>query len=201
MKTLLALLLLTATAPAAVIYSGLQNISIPNTAGGIYVNLLTAATSSSEPGSITTAPWLFMSFGGSGIGSNPLVRTVVTGSVLAGAEQTENLSYGSTVSSLSRFSVGDAGFNGSETHIGAAINQFQLGTQGYIGYEFTPTVGGPAYFAVARVTLANDGMNAVIHDWSYEDTPGVAIAVPEPSRALLSLAGIMLTLNRRRRRS
>jgi hypothetical protein len=201
MKTFLALLLLAASAHSSVIYSGLQDISLPYNAAGIFVNLNDATTSVIEPSGYTngTAPWMFFSFGGSGIGTSPLVRTVVTGSVFAGAEQTANLAYGSTVGPTSRFSVGDAGYNGSETHIGASLNQFQLGTQGYIGYEFTPTVGGPAYFAVARVTLHNDGVSATLHDWSYENTPGAPITVPEPSRTLLGLAGLLVTLARRRR--
>ena len=197
----LCVLLSALSAPAAVIYSGLQNISLPNNAVGLFVNLNNASTSISEPLSYGdgTAPWMFFSMGGSGIGTNALVRTVVTGSVVAGAEQTANLAYGSMVGPSSRFSIGDSGFNGSETHTGAAINQFQLGTQGYIGYEFTPTAGGPAYFAVARVTLHNDGVSATLHDWSYENTVGQAITVPEPSRALLLIGGLMSLCLRRRR--
>ena len=96
----------------------------------------------------------------------------------------------------SRFAIGDSRYNGSETHVGAAINQFQLGTQGYIGYEFEPTVGGPSYFAVMRVTLANDGTSAFIHDGSYDNTPRMAIAVPKPSKMLLLLSGACCLLLR-----
>lgn len=191
--------LFVASSHAAVIYSGLQNVSVPFTPEGIYLNVFSGAPSNSEPGTYDTAPWMFMNFGGAGIATSPLVRTVVTGSVVAGMEQTENLAYGTMVGPSSRFSIGDSGYNGSETHVGAALNQFQLGTQGYIGYEFTPTVGGQAYFAVMRVTVANDGVSATIHDWSYENTPGMAIAVPEPSRALLMLVGCMSAWLRRRR--
>ncbi len=193
-------LLFVTTAPAAVIYSGLQNIAMPFDAGGVYVNVFTHTSSLSAPGDYETAPWMFFSFGGAGIGTSPLVRAVVTGSVVAGMEQTENLAYGSSVGPSSRFSIGDLGYNGSETHVGAAINQFQLGTQGYIGYEFEPTVGGPSYFAVMRVAIANDGVSATIHDWSYENTPGMAIAVPEPSRALLLLLGLSGASLRRQRK-
>lgn len=199
LQTTICLLLLGTTAPAAVVYSGLQNVSIPFGAGEVYVNVFTNAVTSSYPADYETAPWIQAFFGGSGIGTGPLVRTVVTGGVVAGMEQTENLAYGTMVGPSSRFSIGDSGYNGSETHVGAALNQFQLGTQGYIGYEFTPTVGGQAYFAVMRVTVANDGVSATIHDWSYENTPGMAIAVPEPSRALLMLVGCMSAWLRRRR--
>lgn len=192
------LLLLGTTAPAAVVYSGVQNVSIPFGVGEVYVNVITNANTSSYPGDFETAPWIVAFFGGSGIGTGPLIRTVVTGSVVAGAEQTANLAPGTVVNSMSRFSIGDAGFNGSETHTGAAINQFQLGTQGYIGYEFEPTVSGPSYFGVMRITVDNLG-GALIHDWFYESTPGAAIFVPEPSRTLLLLAGICAMLQRRRK--
>jgi len=199
MKTLLALLLLTVPSHAAVIYSGLQDISLPYNGGGIYVNLLTAATSGSEPGTIETAPWLFMSFGGSGIGTAPLVRTVVTGSVIAGEEQTENLATGSIVGLSSRLSIGDTGYNGSETHIGPSLGQFVLGTQGYLGFQFEQMVGGPSYFGFMRVTLDSNGVSAKIHDWSYEDVSGMAISVPEPSRLLLLLMGAVGLIMRRHR--
>jgi hypothetical protein len=193
-------LFFTVASPAAVIYSGPQNVSLPFSMGGVYVNVFTNSTSLSTPGDYDTAPWMFFSFGGAGIATSPLVRTVVTGSVFAGMEQTVNLAYGSSVGPSSRFSIGDSGYNGSETHVGAAINRFQLGTQGYIGYEFEPTVGGPSYFAVARITIANDGVNATLHDWSYESTVGTAIAVPEPSKTLLILTFACLLLQRRQRK-
>lgn len=192
------LLLLGTTAPAAVVYSGLQNVSIPFGSGEVYVNVFTNASTNSYPGDYETAPWIVAFFGGSGIGTGPLIRTVVTGSVVAGGEQTANLAQGTVVNALSRFSIGDSGFNGSETHTGPAINQFQLGTQGYIGYEFEPTVGGPSYFGVMRITVDNLG-GATIHDWYYENTPGVAIAVPEPSRVFLMLIGCIGFCMRRKR--
>jgi hypothetical protein len=200
MKTLFALLLLAVSSPAAVIYSGPQNIALPFDMDGIYVNMFTNTTSLSAPGDYDTAPWMLFLFGGSGIATSPLVRTVVTGSIVAGMEQTENLAYGSSVGPSSRFSIGDMGYNGSETHVGASINQFQLGTQGYIGYEFEPTVGGPSYFAVARITIHNDGMSATLHDWAYESISGTPIIVPEPSRVFLSFLSLTAVCLRRQRK-
>lgn len=194
-------LLVASTARSAVVYSGPINAVIPFSANSeVYVNLFTNAVANSLPGDYETSPWVMAFFGGSGIGTGPLVRPVVTGDVVAGSEQIANLSAGSVVDAMSRFSIGDSGFNGSETHTGPAINQFQLGTQGYIGYEFEPTVGGPSYFAVARITIANDGVSATIHDWMYENVPGQAIVVPEPCRMLLVWIGLCSVLTRRVRR-
>jgi hypothetical protein len=97
--------------------------------------------------------------------------------------------------------VGDSGWNGSETHVGAAINQFQLGTQGYIGYEFEPDVGGLDYFGVMRVTIANDGVNALLHDWWYQSTAGAPVTVPEPGRMVLLCVALTLACLRRSRRA
>ncbi|MBK8038244.1 MAG: hypothetical protein IPK22_14095 [Verrucomicrobiaceae bacterium] len=195
------MLFFTTPSHSAVIYSGLQNIAIPfSPTGEVYVNLFTNATSSTAPVDFETSPWLLAFFGGSGIGTGPLVRTVVTGGVIAGAEQTANLTYGSVIDAMSRFSIGDAGFNGSETHTGPALNQFQLGTQGYIGYAFETTGGGSTYFGVMRITVDNTGLGT-LHDWSYQNVPGMPISVPEPSRNLLVMLAVATASCRRRRAS
>jgi hypothetical protein len=194
----LCLLIAGTTARSAVVYSGLVDALIPFTANTeVYVNLYTNAVTTSLPGDYASSPWIMAFFGGSGIGNGPLVRPVVTGDVVAGKEQIANLAYGSVVDAWSRFAIGDAGFNGSETHTGAALNQFQLGTQGYIGYEFEPAAGGPSYFAVVRITIANDGSSARLHDWMYENTPGQPIVVPEPCRLFLVWLGMFSMLARR----
>jgi len=197
--TPLILMLLAATAPAAVIYSGPQNIAIPFDLDGVYVNVFTNAVSYA-PGDYDTAPWINPFYGGACIATSPLIRPVVTTMLGEGDDRIANLSYGTIVNHLSTFTVGFAGsgYNVSETHVGPALSQFQLGTQGYIAYEFEPTVGGPSYFGVMRITIANDGLNAIIHDWSYENIPGMAAAVPEPSRLLLLLAGSLTFTSRRR---
>lgn len=198
--SVLSMALLAASAPAAVIYSGPQNIAIPFDLDGVFVNVFTNAVSYA-PADYDTAPWINPFYGGACICTSPLIRPVVTSTLGAGDDQIVNLAYGTIVDHLSTFTVGYAGtgYNGSETHVGPAINQFQLGTQGYIAYEFEPTVGGPSYFGVMRITIANDGLNAIIHDWSYESISGMPVSVPEPGRALLLLGGLTgICLCRRR---
>ncbi|MCX6853818.1 MAG: PEP-CTERM sorting domain-containing protein, partial [Verrucomicrobia bacterium] len=78
------------------------------------------------------------------------------------------------------------------------ISQFQLGTLGFLAYEFGPTLAGPKYYGAMRITIDNTG-SAVISDWRYEDTPGMAIVIPEPSRLSLLLVGLIGLASRRRR--
>ncbi|MBL9130647.1 MAG: PEP-CTERM sorting domain-containing protein [Verrucomicrobiaceae bacterium] len=199
--TVLSMALLALSAPAAVIYSGPQNIAIPFDPEGVYVNVFTNAVSYGYPGDFDTAPWINPYFGGACIWTGPLIRPIVTSTLGAGDDQIVNLSYGTIVDHLSTFTTGFGGdgFNVSgETHVGSAINQFQLGTQGYIAYEFEPTVGGPSYFGVMRITVDSFG-GATIHDWFYESVASMAIAVPEPSRVFLLLGGLTFLCLRRRR--
>lgn len=183
-------LLLAASAPAAIIYSGLQDVSLPNDPEGVYLNVFTGNVSSSVPGNWSSAPVINPFFGGTAIGTSPLLLPVITG-----ADQILNLAYGTLVGLSSTFAAGESG---SSTHVGPAANQFQLGVEGYLGYQFQSTVGGQVYYGFMRITIDNDGSGATIHDWSYDDT-GAPIAVPEPGRACLMALGVLALMHRRRR--
>ncbi|MBE7494297.1 MAG: PEP-CTERM sorting domain-containing protein [Verrucomicrobiaceae bacterium] len=184
-------LMLTVSAPAAVIYSGLQNISIPNDFEGVYLNTLTGATSTILPGNWNNAPMINPFFGGTAIGTSALLRPVITG-----ADQIENLAYSTIVGPGSSFAAGESG---SSTHIGAAANQFQLGVEGWLGYAFESTPGGSTMYGVMRLTLNNSGYGATIHDWYYDDS-GAPVSVPEPGRSGLLLVFLGCLVLRRRRR-
>jgi len=184
-----ALLMLTPSAQCAVIYSGLQNIAIPLTLDGVYLNVITGATSSTQPADWNTAPWINPFFGGVYISNDSLLRPAVTG-----ADQVLNLPGGTLIGSASNFVAGESG---STTHIGAAPNQFQLGVPGYLGFTFQPTVGGSAYYGWANVTFNNSGAGS-INSYAYDDT-GSPIFVPEPSRVLLFFSGLCMMVMRRRR--
>lgn len=189
--TIIISLLLAATAPAAIIYSGLQNITIPNDFEGVYLNTLTGAVTHTQPGAWNSAPMINPFFGGTAIGTSALLRPVITGT-----DQIENLAYGSTVASSSTFTAGESG---SSTHVGPALNQFLLSVEGYIGYAFEAYTGGPTMYGVMRITIDNDGTGATIHDWSYDDS-GAPVSVPEPGRSGLLLAALgCLVLGRHRR--
>lgn len=111
----------------------------------------------------------------------------------------QNLTLGTLISNASTFAtgVGGSGDVGSE-HVGFGAGQFQPGFDGYIGIRLNGTNYDPM-----RVCLTFDDPGALIKDWAYDDS-GAAIyagllAVPEPSRVLLLMLGLMSMVMRRRR--
>lgn len=187
MKNIIILLALLSAIPAArsaVTYSGLEDIPIPLNFDGVYLNILSGATDTVQPGTWTSAPWINPFFGGVDIASNALLRPVI-----AGASQIENIAAGALIDGTANFA---AGANGSSTHVGPAASQFQIGTPGYLGFVFQSGTGGPLHYGWMRMTINNTGQGT-IHDWAYDEVAGTGIqagAVPEPGRALLLLAGL-----------
>lgn len=177
---------------ASIIWSGPMNVPVPSTFDGVYFNPFTGATAATQPADWNAAPWLNPFFGGVNIGSDTLLRPVITG-----ADQVMNLGAGVTISAASIFAAGESG---SITHVGPASNQFQIGTPGYFGFAFEPALAGATYYGWAQITISNTG-EGTLHGWAYEDAAGKAMpvgAVPEPGTALLLGLGAMSWAARRR---
>jgi len=194
---LLAVLLCPA-AQGNIFYSGTINVSIPLTFDGVYFNPLSGSTTTSEPGTWGTAPWFNPYFGGSEMFNNSLFNAVTTAS---GGTQVENLGFGTMVDGTSDF-AGD--FNVSDQHVGLAVDQFQLGTPGYIGFSFQDGVGGSTYYGWMNVDLSNTGSGTII-SYAYDTTPNTGIqagqitAVPEPGSMFIVLGCVGCAMLRRRR--
>lgn len=201
------LLLLLLGAPAAtrgsILYSGVQNISIPQDLGGVYLNILLPFSGSStnggtEPASWTSAPWINPIFGGVSIGSSALLRPEVTG-----GSQVLRLAMGTVIDSSATYAAGESG---STTHVGAGGNQFQIGASAFLGFVMKTTTGSPLYYGWLRLIIDNSGAGT-IQDWAYDNTAGTSIQagntgtgfVPEPSRTTLTLLAATALLLRRRR--
>ena len=192
----LSLLFVPCACRAAVVYSGIQNISIPQTFGGVYLNIQSGATAFTEPMTWNTEPWLNPFFGGIGMANGVLLRPLVTG-----ANQIVNIAPGGFIGIGGTYGTAPGG---SSTHVGPALNQFQPGATGYVGYRFQLTGGGPEYYGWLGMQVNNVGAGTII-DWAFQDVSGETVAagsisaVPEPGCAVFGIVLFGIGLSRRRR--
>jgi hypothetical protein len=183
------------SAKAAVIYSGLQSIPIPTTFTGIYLDLDTAATSSTPSVGWDINPF----FGGIGLAGSAAFQPVRVGT--GNTDTIRLFAINDLIDSTLMYA---SGTNGSSDHLGAPGN-FQAGTEGYLGFRFIKNdLSGP-YYGWMRLTLTSNTSGAYIHDWAWEDNglgihAGSLLSIPEPSRALLLMLGITLGFCQKRRR-
>lgn len=160
-------------ARAEVIYSGLQAIAIPTTFEGVYLNLDTGITSTSEPGNFAngTAGWdINPFFGGAGVATSPTFLPARTGT--GNEDPILALGSGVMVDGSLLFS---SSYGGSETHMGAGNGQFQPGQEAYLGFKFTPDSSGGPFNGWMRVVFTNNTPGGVIKDWAYETATAGAI--------------------------
>lgn len=159
-------------AAADVIYSNLQDISIPATFAGVYLNVETGAwnTDALAP----QAGWdINPFFGGSVLWNSPTFQPVRSGTTETSTVL--NLTTGTVVNGSSVFSTfvqeaggidpGGPGYGISETHMSG---QFTSGSEGYLGFR----LNGSNY-GYMRVVFDSSGAGT-IKEWAYDDT-GAAI--------------------------
>jgi len=195
MKSLLFLLILALPAHSAVIYSGVQDIAIPTGYTGIYINLDNGATSSSVITGWDINPF----FGGAGVANSTAFQPARLAS--GNLDPMLRLNLGDVVGATLTYSSGFGGSGDPVAHLGAAANQFQVGSEAYMGFRFTTDASAGPFYGWIRVAFTNNTSGGVIKDWAYDDT-GSAItieSVPEPSRALLLGLGLTGFLLRRKR--
>lgn len=196
MKTAFAFLLpalLAATCPAAIVYSGLQNIPISSTFDSTFVDVDAATSSGTE-----AAGWdIEAFFGGEAFGNSPAFQPVRESTTNDSAIL--NLAPGITIGLEGTFAMSYAG---STTHIGSDPDQFQSGAAGYLGFRITPNDGVDPWYGWMRVIFSNTGEQGAIIDWAYDNSgaPITVGAVPEPSTALLLAVFTSFAAVSRRRR-
>lgn len=145
---------------ADVIYSNLQDLTIPTTFNGIYLDVESGATDTSG-----TIAWdLNLIYGGIGVFNSTDFQPVRETD--AGNGTLSNLSSGSIVNSLSTFDS-SGGTGASTDHMG---DTFTAGTEGYIGFQLTS-----GNYGWMRVVLDGSG-GALVKDWAY-DTDGGSGAI------------------------
>jgi hypothetical protein len=176
---------------AAIVYSGVVDVSIPTDFEGVYIDIDGMSSSLSE-----TNGWdINFFFGGSVIATggsfNPVAESADSTARILGLE--EGVEVGSEL-------IFAASPGGSSTHMGPAADQFQEGVESYIGFSFfTNDSEGPLY-GWMRIEVTANNPGGVVHDWAFEDTgaPIITGMVPEPS-SLLLLGFAPLLICRRRR--
>jgi len=153
-------LALTGLASAEVIYSSLQDIPIPQTNNGVYLNVLTGIDS--------TTDWhINPTFGGINVYNSanfqPLRETA------SGLGTLSNIPVGGQISSASEFFA--TGFGASGNHLGSG-KPFTAGSEGYLGFSVVD--GMDTHYGWMRVVFTGTG-SPLIKDWAY-DTSGGSIA-------------------------
>lgn len=190
----LVLALTSAASQGAIVYSGLQNLTVSNTFTSIVVDI-DGLTS----GSTKTPGWdVEMFFGGEAVGNSanfqPVRQTVAVDAPIL------RLDPGSVIDGGSIYYNFEAG---SSTHVGTAPQQFASGTEGYFGFRLIDDNSNGPYYGWVRVVFSNTGGTGTIVDWAYDNTgsPMTVGAVPEPQAFALLGLGCGLAVLKRRRRS
>lgn len=205
-------------AQGALVYSGLLDIPITPTLGGVYLDVEGSGTSSGDPssGSADATSYTVSNpqpgnwdvnffFGGIAGAYSPTLQPFVD-DPSDNISRILNVSQGTVIdsSSAAANTLTVVGFGGSgqtnnstvgESHFGAGSDAFTPGTEGYIAFVLNPDTT-PLY-GWMRVTLENDGSAGVIHDWAFSEN-SIVVGVPEPSAlALLLLAATGLLVRKR----
>ena len=179
-------------ASADVIYSNLQNIAIPSTYAGVYLDVNGSSGWNTDMFNPVAGWDINLFFSGLDVANAPGFQPVRSGTTSMSAIL--NLAAGTSIGSGSVFSTfvqgaggqtpGAAGYGGSIAQVGSAAGQFVAGTEGYLGFQLNGTGYG-----WMRVVLG--GATPLIEDWAY-DTSGAAIVVGNVQQ---SAAGQPVTLN------
>jgi len=169
-----------------VLYSGIKDIVIPAGFDGVYLDLDTGTSSTSAMAGWDLNPF----FGGYAIANSAAFQPV---RVTAAADSMVlNLAPGTIVGMASMYATAEAG---SEGHIGVGLGQFAAGSEGYVGFQFTPQGGAGPWYGWMRLVLTVNQSGGWIRDWAY-DTTGTALAVgvtavPEPRSVAIGTAAAL----------
>lgn len=171
-------------ANAAIVYSGLVNISIPNTFAGVYLNIVTGLTTGSGS---TNVGMDFNPYNG---GGNMWQGPGTANRAVAGVPATSaaNLAFGAPINGASPFVVGAF----------PTMGNFAVGVSGYFGLRFLRESDSATLYGWVRMTKGtNPATPGLIHEYAYDDaaTGGSILAgqVPGPgSLALLALGALSL---------
>jgi len=156
-------------AQAVVVYSGIQNIAIPDNFDGVFLNVVTQQHATSEFSGWDLNPF----FGGLGIANAPSFQPARLGT--DSADSIVPLSFGSSITSSLSFatSYGGSGAEDDSGHLGPGPSQFSDGQAAYFGFQVTRNAA--VSYGWMQVTLTRNG-NGVIQDWAYDPSGNAMLA-------------------------
>jgi autotransporter-associated beta strand protein len=167
---------------AAIIYSGLQELAIPTGFDGVYLDIDTGVTSSTEFAGWDINPF----FGGVGVANSPSWQPARVGT--GNEDSILRLGLGEIVSNSRLYSTD---YGGSDSHLGISTEQFGIGEEGYVGFSFTTNGGAGLYYGWMRVVFTANAGGAMIQDWAYEDS-GDAVVTGRVQQSIAS-GGVKVT--------
>lgn len=149
-------------ASAQIILFENRNIPIPTDFDGVFIDIESGSTGTSN----SLSSWdVNPFFGGAGIANSPIFQPVRAGT--GNLEPILNLPLGTSIGPGSTFS---SGFGGSDRHLGTGPNQFEVGVPGYFGFQFTPEGTSDTLYGWMEVTLANNLPGGVVSGWAFDST-------------------------------
>lgn len=158
-----------ASASADVIYSGVQNINIPSTTSGVYLNVVTGLSSTTPAGAPgwDVNPWQSTTLGF----FNPASPT---GGVYARVNTTtagvSNLAANTPIGPSTLWTSGTAQTTGT--------NPFVFNSdQNIVGFRFTNENGGTVHYGWMRIALSGtlSAQPRTLVEWAFESTPNTPI--------------------------
>ncbi len=188
-------------ASAAVVYSGVQNLTINSDLNGLYLNVVTGAYNVGGGGSSTVpGDWHINVYGN--IGLSWYENNSNNTNYLFSASDTSKLA---NLPAGTRIDGSSGIFQSGQQGAGTSSN-LTLNGESIVGFTFD--IGGFAHYGWLRVSLSNayDAQPRSVVDWAYESDAGVGIlagatgsAVPGGGLAGLILTGFGSAAFRRRR--
>jgi len=171
-------------AAADVIYSNYQNLGIPATFDGLYLDLNTGNSNTSMASPVSG--WdVNLFYGGKFVqnspGFQPVRTTTANTSAIANLAAATGVGSGSTYSSFTWDHDNNSGTAqvpgyGSSQMLSGSGGNFTAGTAGYLGFKlYSDSTYTAANYGWIRAVFTNNAAGAVIKDWAYDNTTGAAI--------------------------